>query len=495
MSPRPDGPESDDRLSGALSGIPVPDHGPNFWADLTARLAAEGETTVLHRTESREIHPPPGSDILGAAETAPVSLDERRARRVARRGGRTGRSLGAAAAAVALVVAVAGAVTVIRLGDGTDSQVRTADRPRGAARPSPAAAPAAPAEFSATYDGLEGRDGPDGCCSTRRLTLARDGSFRWTSADSRDDMAYDAATGRHVELVTIGPGASRTRPNAYIATGVPAGGPDQRIAKPEPLGPIADFVVALARAGDSRVTTTTVAGRAAWHYDGPTAVDRLGGDGAPNHASADVDQASGVLLDLTRSVGDLVVTRFTASDVVVGDQIERSRYELSPPAGAKTQSFPIGFVFRPLDDAATLVPYDLLVPAVVPAGFTLDSVNSVAVNRDVASPTGAEGANPPTKPVVTMTWRRGATEFTVTLRPSGGEQWDDPLGAEGMVLDAQPVRLELPGRPPLEGQVAVDAPVRPHLWGITGDIVVTVSGDLSRADLEQVAGSLRPHRN
>jgi hypothetical protein len=81
----------------------------------------------------------------------------------------------------------------------------------------------------------------------------------------------------------------------------------------------------------------------------------------------------------------------------------------------------------------------------------------------------------------------------VTLRPKGAEQWDDPFGSEGMVADAQPVRLELPGRQPLEGTVVVDAPLFPHLWGITGDVVVTVSGDLARADLEQVARSLRRH--
>jgi hypothetical protein len=102
--------------------------------------------------------------------------------------------------------------------------------------------------------------------------------------------------------------------------------------------------------------------------------------------------------------------------------------------------------------------------------------------------------NPPAKSVVAMTWRNGAQEFTVTLRPKGADQWDDPLGAEGLMLDAQPVRLPLEGRPELEGTVAVDAPIRPHLWGITGDVVVTVSGDLPRAELEAVAGSLRAHR-
>jgi hypothetical protein len=486
MSPGPtppEGTEHDEPLGAALSGLPVPDHGPSFWADLSDRL--EGESTVLHQTGSAT---DAGTVVDPDPSEEPVRLDDRRDRRAARRSGRRSRSLGAAAAAVALVVAAAGAVTVLR-DDGADRQVRTADRPTGTSQ-APAPVATAPAEFSATYDGIEGFDGPDGCCSTRRLTLADDGSFRWTSTDGRADMAYDAAAGRHVDVMTVGPGVSQARPNYFITTGVPAGGPDQRFSRPDPLGPISDFVVALARAGDSRITTSAVAGRAAWHYDGPTAVDRLGGEGAPNHAVADVDQASGVLLQLTTRVGDLVVNRFTASDVATSDRIDRARYSIQPPAGAKTTTVPLGFAARTLDDADDGLPYDLLVPGQVPAGFTLESV---AVNGDVASPTGPEGMNPPVKQVTALTWRNGASRFTVTLRPRGGEPWDNPFGAEGVVADAQPVRLELAGRAPLEGTVAVDAPLRPHLWGITGDIVVTVSGDLSRADLERVAGSLRTH--
>jgi hypothetical protein len=491
MSPHE--PERDERLGAALSDLPVPDHGPTFWADLDHRLQGEPVQQIESATDAGPADPIPNSP---SAET--VSLEEQRARRAARRGGRLNRSLGAAAAVVALVVAVAGALTIVRQDDnGTD--IRATERPTGTSQhpdpptstTGPMAEAPAPDEFSATYDGIEGFDGPGGCCSQWRLTVARDGSYRWTSTDGGADMAYDATTGRHVEIVTRGAGASKERPNAFVSTGVPAGGPDQRVAKPDPLAPIADFVTALGRAGDSRVTTRTVAGRPAWHYDGPTVQDRLGGDGAPNHAVVDVDQASGVLLELTRRVGDLVVTRFTASDVTIGDQIDRSRYQLNPPPGSKTTPVAIGFVPKTLDEAAAALPYDLLVPGPVPAGFTLESV---ALDRDVPSPTGPEGMNPQALQIVAMTWHNGAYRFTVTLRPKGRDQWDDPFGAEGMVPDAKPVGLPLPGRAPLDGKVIVDAPLVPHLWGITGDIVVTVSGDLSEADLERVAGSLQPHR-
>ena len=493
MSPSPSDPtERDDELGAALSGLSVPDHGPTFWADLDHRL--QGDDTV-HQTESAT-EAGPADPTLETVSSGTVSLEDRRARRAARRGARPSRFVGTAAAAVALVVAVAGAVTISRRGDdGTD--IRAADRPAattGTTRSGPAAAPAPP-EFSATYDGIEGQDGPDGCCSTYRLTVARDGSFRWTSADGGTDAAYDATTGKHTEIVSRGAGASKAHPNAFAATGVPVGGPFRGVALPDPMSPIADFVTALGRSGDPRITASTVAGRAAWHYDGPIAQDRLGGDGAPNHVVADVDQVSGVLLQLTKRINDTVITRFTASDVTTADQIDRSRYQLTPPPGARTQPVTIGNEFKSLDETARLVSYDLLVPGWVPADFTLDSVNSVAIDRTIGAPTGPEGVNAPAKPVVTMTWRRGAETFTVTLRPSEGHpDWNDPLGREGLVLDAQAVHIPLEGRAALDGAVAVDAPVEPHLWGVTDDIVVTVSGDLPRAELERVASSLQLHR-
>lgn len=97
--------------------------------------------------------------------------------------------------------------------------------------------------------------------------------------------------------------------------------------------------------------------------------------------------------------------------------------------------------------------------------------------------------------MTSLTWRLGAQEFTVDLRPTGGmPEWGDPFGAEGMVPGAHPVHIELPGRPALDGTVVVDGPLTPHLWGITGDVVVTVSGDLSRDELQRVAASLRPRQ-
>jgi hypothetical protein len=42
------------------------------------------------------------------------------------------------------------------------------------------------------------------------------------------------------------------------------------------------------------------------------------------------------------------------------------------------------------------------------------------------------------------------------------------------------------------GGLVVDPPARPHLWGVTGDLVVTVDGDLGPAELRRVGGSFGP---
>ena len=49
-------PERDDRVGDALADLPVPEHGPTFWAELDNRL--QGEPAV-QQIESGELHLPP----------------------------------------------------------------------------------------------------------------------------------------------------------------------------------------------------------------------------------------------------------------------------------------------------------------------------------------------------------------------------------------------------------------------------------------------------
>jgi hypothetical protein len=424
--------QRDETLGAALRQLPVPDHEPGFWDDLAGRLSGEGATPVVH-------------------------LDQHR---------RARRRLVPLGAAAAVVAALLGAGLILRDSDKPGNQVATADRP------GEGGGAAAPAMLTADYT-VRGSQGSDLVESDFRLTAAADGSFRWTgrdetTGDGKQDVAYDAAAQRAVQIVDLKPDG---RLAAYVTTDIPPGGPDQGIAAAEPLGPVADFVVSLGRVTEADHAAT---GRPVWRYEGPLVEDRLG-DG-PDMVVAEVDRATGVLLTLRSRAQGTPFRELSATSVETADQIDRSRFQPDIPPSAETSTFSMGFRPASLDEARAQMPYDVLVPEDVPDGFRLDAV---AVNRDKPSTTGAEGMNPPVADIVALRWQKGFQSFTLTLRPTSGQEWGDPFGQEGMVYATTPVRTELPGRPALEGELVVDPPSRPHLWGITGDIVVTVDGDLS----------------
>jgi hypothetical protein len=432
--------ERDERLGAALRRLPVPDHAPGFWDDLAGRLAGDDPGPVVRLDE------------------------ERRARR------RRLVPVGAAAVVAALLGAG------LMLGDGDDSGRQVvADRPAG---PEGAGTAMITVSYTARYASEPDAGG------TFELTVADDGSFRWTDRDGLVDVAYDAAAGRVVEQ-----GLAGDRGKTFVATDLPPDGPDLGVRVADPLGPLADFVVSLARAGDPRVTEATHAatGRGVWRYDGPVAEDRLSGGDSPNHALAEVDRETGVLLTLRSDRDGRPYQELAATRVETAGTVDRSRFSIDVDPST-TDSNSAGFKPVSPEEASAAVPYPVLVPEEVPAGFRLDAV---AVNREVPSITGAEGMNPPVTDVVVMRWRKGFLSFALTLRPGGGQAWDDPFGAEGKVFRRIPVRAELPGLSPLAGTLVVDGGAPPHLWGITSDIVVTADGDLSAEELRRLAESLR----
>ncbi len=433
----------DERLGAALRTLPVPDHEPGFWDDLAGRLT-------------------------DAATTPVTPLDQRR-----RDHRRRFVPLGAAAAVMAALLG-----TGLLLDDNDAGRQVVADRPATNA--------AAPAMLTATY-ALRGA--PEKSLEVRyRFAAADDGSFRWTVEDGAPeggvrDVAYDAAARRAVEISEFEPG----RLAAYVTTDVPPGGPDLGILVPDPVR-LGDYVVSLARAGDKRVTVADhgTSDRPVWRYDGPVVEDRL--SEGPDAAVAEVDRATGVLLNLQEKAKGRIFRRLLALSVETSDRVDRSRFQIDVPPGAQQSSFSRGFEASTLEEATVAMPYPVLVPEEVPEGYRLAAV---AIDRDVPSPTGAEGMNPPATNIAALSWRKGFSSFTVTLRAVAGQPWDDPFGAEGMVYDSTPIRLSLEGTSPLVGALVVDPPARPHLWGISDPVVVTIDGDLSAGELRQVAASLQ----
>jgi len=76
--------------------------------------------------------------------------------------------------------------------------------------------------------------------------------------------------------------------------------------------------------------------------------------------------------------------------------------------------------------------------------------------------------------------------------PGSQDEWGDPLPTgEGFADHPERIRL---GRGALSGvelNLLLVPRNIPHVWALTDELVVTVSGDLSRAELLEVSESLR----
>jgi hypothetical protein len=79
--------------------------------------------------------------------------------------------------------------------------------------------------------------------------------------------------------------------------------------------------------------------------------------------------------------------------------------------------------------------------------------------------------------------------------PGWPDIWDDPL-ATGEGFRDEPSRVAL-GRGALAGveaELLIVPRNIPHLWALTDELVLTVAGDVGRADLLRVAESLERGR-
>lgn len=327
-------------------------------------------------------------------------------------------------------------------------------------------------------------------------------SVRVISDDGTSDLAYDAATGTSYAW---GEATKSEREGAGLGTGEATVSSFLGRLLVGPGSDLAAFVRTLGRAGDARVTTVTSHGRPAWHYDGPYAGDMLGGTQikgemiSDDHVVVDVDKVSGVALLEVRSGKGQETRRIEVTSIEDRADENRARYHPQPPATAKVTVADDGFAAMTLDEMAAAAGYDVLVPEAVPAGYVLVEVVFDA-KKMIGS--GAEGLNPAPARVASMRWHHPqGGSFIVTLRPENGDPkakaegqtWIDPFSSEGSDTPRTKVSLPLLSRAPLVGEMVLAAPEVPHLWGISGDLVVTLEGDLDDAGLRSVAGSLRRH--
>ena len=273
-----------------------------------------------------------------------------------------------------------------------------------------------------------------------------------------------------------------------LAPGPPDEGPSVDLLQRR----MGSVVRALATTEAGAVVETDVDGRAAWTLSTDLPPDLTLGELAPDHLEVTVDRSTGFPVRAVASSRgrDLWETRIEG--LHVNEAPPPDSFRLDFPAGVEVTVRDIGFRRVTLDAVEAAVGYRPLVPSQVPDGYRLAEV-AVSTQPSVI---GAAGTNPEVGDIAALSFRRGLDQFVLTTRPVGPDPsvWSDPL-APGDSHQAQAEEVDIAGGV-LDGTTAeliVDPLAIPHLWAVTDDLVVTVAGDLTRAELLQVAATLEPH--
>jgi hypothetical protein len=460
----------DQELGAALRELDVPEHGPEFYAELHTRLA----------------------------EQRVARIDDRRRRARARR---SRVRWGARAALVAAVGALAFvAYDIVRSGEGP---VPVIVEPASAAeiQQRVRAALATVQNLSGilvvegrSYENAYGWEEPQ----RWRFVLTAEGDFRLTGLTLEDNLTYDASEGVQRSLNPSASIEGHDTLFAHVRRGIAPGPPDEIPAPSNSLlqHDFGAFVRALLAAEDPRVEEAVYEGRPAWRLEVDASPNLIVPEFSGDHFAITVDEQTGIPVRVVESRNGRKLDELRIEELAVDRDLPPDTFTLEFPRGMEVMRSDEGFRRVPLERAGERVGYAPLVPAFVPEGYELAEV---AVHPGPGFPTGPEAGNPLSTDVVSLSYRRGLDQLLVTTRlrhvPGSPDIWDDPL-ATGEGFRDEPTRVTL-GRGALAGveaELLIVPRNIPHLWALTDDLVVTVAGDLGRADLLRVAESLRRSR-
>ncbi|MEI6727362.1 MAG: hypothetical protein WCN81_14215, partial [Actinomycetes bacterium] len=309
------------------------------------------------------------------------------------------------------------------------------------------------------------------------------------------------------------------------ASGSPAGSPlDEELPLARLRANMLQFV-ADGSAASASVRDIVVDGRRAWLIS----TTQLAPGNAPVPASSPVtlviDKATRLpiayrwMSTWMDSRPHRIMLELRFDDLVVGGKVSPGIFTLRVPAhamvigGAQEFADPSTQGYRVIDyrDAhllGTTIGWQPGFPAWVPSGFRLASSTYLA--SPTWKPAGGDWQPEPDSASVSLAYRRGFDVVYVSSSlantssgsySSGGTTYaghfDDPFvqlyGPAWRYFESRTRNVRLSSGP-FAGETAhivVDPSVLPHLWVTNGGNTVTVSGDLSAADMVQVAESLR----
>jgi hypothetical protein len=431
----------DDALGAALRSLDLPEHSPSFFAHLEARLA----TVERRRPRLR-----------------------RRARRLA----------------AAIVVAAAGAVAAVLLLKVfalQDSDVARAAAIRARVAAAVTGVQSARGELTYTFiDPFSGKRR-----TTRQsfvLDAAGDQFLVDLAAGARS--AYDAARGVERAITTSAVAGVGGRFYAE-RVGLAPGPPDESAPSPLLDQQLGAVTRALAAADDPRVRAIEFHGRSAWVLDVAVKPNTLDTD--IDHLAVTVDRTSAFPLHVLATLHGRFRSELRLDKLELDSSPAPGTFSVQFPPHAEVLRTDAGFVNVDLGQAGRLAGYQPLLPTHVPPRFRLVTV---AVAKS-AERTGPGQTNPPSRRVVSMSYRRGLEQITITTRLRGDGRWRDPFAVEGVPASGEQVHLDRGALAGSTAEVVVDPRVIPHLWAVSDRLVVTVAGDLSRDQLIAIAEALR----
>jgi hypothetical protein len=454
---RPKG-ERDEILGAALRRLEVPGHRPSFHAELRAKLGS-----VIPGLDAADMERPAG----------PGRAWLRRGQSRHRQGWMLGLVV-AAAAVLALVLVVANL-------PGTSPGIASAAEVRAAVARAWASARGIAGVLVVHYRHPVVGSQQD---ERWRFLLTAHGDFRLTGLDHPGLDVYDATSNVERSLNTSASMPGSTVLFASELTGLAPGPPD-----PGPSSTLLDrglgsAVRALVAGRGGQVREVTYQGRPAWLLD--TAVPSSGAL-YPDHLQVTVDQQTGIPVRVLALRGGQAIYETRIEDLTVNPPIPEHAFSLRFPPGKQVLHTDFGFRRVRLANVGRSVGYAPLVPASIPAGYRLSEVM-------VSVKPSATGTNPAVGDIVSLSYRRGLDQFIVTTRPVGPHPraWRDPLSSgQGNGQGAQRISFSSGALAGRAGHLVLGPFAAPHIWALTSDLVVTISGDLTRAQLVHVANSLR----
>ncbi len=468
--------EHDEDLGRELRDLYVPDHRPGFFSGLGPRLE---EVAPGHRQRRPEWQRPPV--LLGAAAVVVVAV------------------------LVVRTLLPGGAPSPAQRSQPPVVRLISANQVRARVSTALASLHTLTGEVTFACTVNTGTCAPPGSGgrTTVQSSFVTDaaGDERVTGVGRTDDLAYVASRGE--ETTVSGSG----QVEAQIATGLPPGPPDFA-APPSVLRRDLGSVVRafLGTTDEVPVTEVTEQGRPAWRLVTPVVPNKLAGPGGSgDQLEVIVDRQSGFPLRVTETLGGRFLDEFQLSNLVVDGPVDPAAFTLTIPAGLRPSRTDVGFRPVTLAQAAARAGYQPVLPttASLPPGYHLAETTIAASSQ----PTGSEGANPPSRRVVSVAYRRGFDRIVVTTRSTGTARacdpaargtgttacWADPLSSGEGEVDL-PQRFTIAGGALSGAQAAVVISPRgvPHVWTIDSRLVVTVAGDATADELRRMAQSFAP---